>query len=117
MVDEIKYYDSCEISRYTGEVDENGDEIRTLIYEGDAQLQVAYATSNRYDGFAFEHEPLLFIPSNTAKLKTNDYVKVVTINGRTLEYTVQNYEPIKHDWYAELNNTCIWLKDGKEIEG
>lgn len=115
MVNEIDYYDTCIISRNDGEVDANGDEIRTIIYSGKAQLQVAYATSNRFDGFSFEHEPLLFIPDNTVKIKTNDHVEVVTLNDRKLEYTVQNYEPIKHDWYPELNNTCIWLKDGKEI--
>lgn len=112
---EIDYYDECVISRYSGEVDENGDEIRTLVYEGSAQLQVSNATSNRFDGFNFEHEPLLFIPVNNVHIMTNDYVRVKTFYERELEYTVQSYEPIENKRYKELNNTCIWLKDGKEL--
>jgi len=52
---------------------------------------------------------------NDRLFRVNDTVIVTTLNGRTLEYTINNYESIKDDVYEELNDTCIWLKDGKEV--
>ena len=111
----IEYYDDVVIERYTGRVDDDGNEIRVPIYEGKGLLQISTMSSNRYDGFEFEHEPLVFIPVNDRLFRVNDTVIVTTLNGRTLEYTINNYESIKDDVYEELNDTCIWLKDGKEV--
>lgn len=108
----IDYYDTCKISRSDGTVDANGDEILTPVYEGDCLLELSGNT--RYDGFQFEHEPLIFIPVNNVMFRINDKVKVTTFNGRTLSYTIKNWEAIMDGEFEELNDTCIWLKDGKD---
>lgn len=109
----MDYYDSVVIERFTGEIDSNGEEVRDLIYSGEALLQLT--SSSRHDGYQFEHEPLLFIPVNDILFKINDTVAVTTLNGRVIEYTLLNYESIKDNDYPELNDTCIWLKDGKDV--
>ena len=111
----MDYYDSVVIERFAGSIDSNGEEVRDLIYSGEGLLQLASMTSNKHDGYQFEHEPLLFIPVNDILFKINDTVAVTTLNERVLEYTLLNYESIKDDDYPELNDTCIWLKDGKDV--
>jgi len=108
----IDYPDTCVIGRSDGTVDENGVEIITEIYNGECLLETT--GQSRYDGFQFENEPLLFIPVNNAMFKINDKVVVTTWNGRTINYTIKSWEAIKDDDFAELNDTCIWLKDGTE---
>lgn len=108
----IDYYDTCKISRSDGTVDANGDEVLTTVYEGDCLLELSGNT--RYDGFQFEHEPLIFIPVNNVMFRINDKVEVTTFNGRTLSYTVKNWEAIMDGEFEELNDTCIWLKDGTD---
>lgn len=109
----IDYPDSCVIQRFTGEIDETtGEEVKTSLYSGACLLEIT--GQSRYDGFQFEHEPVLFIPTNDVMYKINDTVAVTTWNGRALTYTVKNWEAIKDDEFAELNDTCIWLKDGTE---
>lgn len=110
---EIEYPDNCTVSRSMGEVDEYGDEILTLVYTGEALLQVTGTT--RFDGFQFEHEPMMFIPINDTLFKINDKVDITTWIGRTTSYTIREFEVIKDDEFAELNDTCIWLKDGIEV--
>ncbi len=111
----MEYQDRCEIIRMDGTVDAFGEEIGSPIYNGKADLQLPLGHSgNPYTGFEFEHEPILFIPVNNIFFKINDYVKVTTFYGRILEYTILNWEPIKDDDFEELNNTCLWLKDGRE---
>lgn len=110
MATSIEYVDNCVVSRSEGDVDEYGDEILTELYSGDALLQVTGAI--RYDGFQFEHEPTVFIPTNSVLFNVNDTVVVTTWNGRELSYTIGQWEAIKSDDFEELNNTCIWLKDG-----
>lgn len=111
----IEYYDTCVIGRSQGETDDNGDEILTSVYYGECLLELdTRSASTRYDGFQFEHEPVLFIPVNNVMLKINDEVRVETFNGRKLTYTVKNWEAIKDDEFEELNDICIWLKDGSD---
>ena len=109
----VEYPDKCLISRSMGEVDEYGDEKLSKIYEGNALLQVSGST--RYDGYQFEHEPKLFIPTNSILFEINDRVDVTTWNGRKTAYTIREWEAIKDDEFAELNDTCIWLKDGFQV--
>ena len=66
----------------------------------------------RYDGFQFEHEPVLFIPVNNIMFDVNDEVIVTTWNGRKMTYTIKDWEAIQDNDFEELNDTCIWLKDG-----
>lgn len=108
----MNYPDNCVIGRSLGEVDEQGIEILTEVYNGGCLLELTGQT--RYDGFQFEHEPLMFIPTNGVMFKINDTVNVTTWNGRELSYTIKNWEAIEDDDFAELNDTCIWLKDGTE---
>lgn len=108
----IEYPDSCVIERFTGEFDEAGEEIKTMLYSGECLLEIT--GQSRYDGFEFEHEPVLFLPINDVKFQINDPVVITTWNGRVLSYTVKNWEAIKDDDFSELNDTCIWLKDGTE---
>ena len=107
----IDYPDTCVIGRSAGEVDEQGFEVPTEVYNGECLLEIT--RHSRYDGFEFEHEPILFIPVNSVMFKINDSVTVTTWNGRILSYTIKNWEAIKDDM-PELNDTCIWLKDGTE---
>lgn len=111
----MEYYDKVVIERFSGSLDENGEEVSDLIYNGEGLLQISTMSSSRHDGYQFEHEPLVFIPVNNILFRVNDTVTVTTINNRVLSYTLLNYESIKDDDYEELNDTCIWLKDGKEI--
>lgn len=106
----VDYPDKCVIGRSEGEVDENGDEIMTERYNGECLLQISGQT--RYDGFQFEHEPVLFIPINDIMFDVNDEVVVTTWNGRKMTYTIKDWEAIQDSDFEELNDTCIWLKDG-----
>lgn len=106
----IEYYDICTIKRSAGETDEEGNEVFTDLYSGECLLQLD--GQSRYNGFYFEHEPLLFIPVNDVMFKINDMVEVTTFAGREISYTIKNWEPIKDNEFEELNDTCIWLKDG-----
>lgn len=108
----VEYPDNCVIGRAEGEVDEYGEEILTEVYSGECLLQVTGQT--RYDGYQFEHEPLIFIPINNVMFRTNDMVRVTTWNGRRIDYTVKDWEAIRDKDFPELNDTCIWLKDGHE---
>lgn len=109
----IEYPDSCLIERFTGVIDETtGEEVKTTLYNGECLLEIT--GQSRYNGFEFEHEPVLFIPTNNVMYKINDTVTVTTWNGRTISYTVKNWEAIKDNEFPELNDTCIWLKDGTE---
>jgi hypothetical protein len=109
----IEYPDSCLIERFTGVIDETtGEEVKTTLYNGECLLEIT--GQSRYDGFEFEHEPVLFLPTNNVMYKINDTVTVTTWNGRTISYTVKNWEAIKDNEFPELNDTCIWLKDGTE---
>lgn len=109
----IEYPDTCIIGRSDGTVDSNGFEIITEeLYNGECLLEIT--GQSRYDGFQFENEPLLFIPVNNVMFKINDKVMVTTWNGRTINYTIKNWEAITDNDFAELNDTCIWLKDGTE---
>lgn len=111
----IEYYDTCVIKRTTGETDENGDEVFNPVYSGGCLLEMdVNARANRYDGFQFEHEPTLFIPVNNLIFKIGDKVIVETLNGRLLDYTIKNWEAIKDGEFEELNDICIWLKDGTD---
>ncbi len=107
----IDYPDTCVIGRSTGEVDKQCVEISDEVYNGECLLEIT--GQSRYDGFEFEHEPILFIPVNNVMFQINDSVEVTTWNGRILSYTIKNWEAIKDDM-PELNDTCIWLKDGTE---
>ena len=107
----IDYSDTCVIGRSTGEVDEQGVEVPPEVYNGECLLEIS--GQSRYDGFEFEHEPIIFIPFNNLIFKINDSVTVTTWNDRILSYTIKNWEAIKDDM-PELNDTCIWLKDGTE---
>lgn len=109
----IDYPDKCTISRSEGKVDERGNEILSEKYSGECLLQITGST--RYDGFEFEHEPKMFIPINNILFKINDRVDIETWNGRKTTYTIKDWEAIKDDDFDELNDTCIWLKDGKEV--
>lgn len=113
METSIEYVDTCLISRSEGEVDEYGDEKLTEVYSGEALLQVSGTA--RFDGFQFEHEPIVFIPVNNKLFKINDKVDITTWNGRETTYTIREWEAIKDDDIPELNNTCIWLKDGIQV--
>jgi sortase (surface protein transpeptidase) len=42
----------------------------------------------------------------------NDEVVVTTWNGRKMTYTIKDWEAIQDNDFEELNDTCIWLKDG-----
>lgn len=108
----MEYGDKCVISRSTGNVDVNGNEVFTQLYAGECLLQIK--GSVRYDGFQFEQEPLMFIPVNNVLFKTNDKVEVETYFGRKMKYTIGDWEAIKDDDFEELNDTCIWLLDGLE---
>jgi len=109
----IEYPDSCLIERFTGVIDETtGEEVKTTLYNGECLLEIT--GQSRYDGFEFEHEPVLFLPTNNVMYKINDTVTVTTWNGRTISYTVKNWEAIRDNEFPELNDTCIWLKDGTE---
>jgi len=109
----IEYPDSCLIERFTGVIDETtGEEVKTTLYNGECLLEIT--GQSRYNGFEFEHEPVLFIPTNNVMYKINDTVTVTTWNGRTISYTVKNWEAIRDNEFPELNDTCIWLKDGTE---
>jgi hypothetical protein len=106
----VDYPDSCVIGRSTGKVDSNGVETFTELYNGVCLLEISGQT--RYDGFQFEHEPILFIPVNNVIFEINDKVTVTTWNGRVTTYTVKDWEAIYDADFPELNDTCIWLKDG-----
>lgn len=108
----IEYPDSCVISRSAGEVDENGFEVSTILYSGECLLQIT--RYSRYDGYEFEHDPVLFIPINNTVFQINDKVDLTTWGGRKVEYTVKNWEAIYDEDFPELNDTCLWLKDGTE---
>ena len=108
----VEYSDSCVISRSAGEVDSNGIEVLTPVHSGKCLLEISGQT--RYDGFQFEHEPVLFIPVNNVLFEINDRVVVTTWNGREIRYTVKDWEAIDDNDFPELNDTCIWLKDGTD---
>lgn len=109
----IEFYDSCLIRRSAGDTDDEGNEIFTDLYSGECLLQLD--GNSRYNGYYFEHEPILFIPVNNVMLEVNDFIEVTTFNGRKLNYLVKNWEAIKDDEFEELNDTCIWLKDGADV--
>lgn len=111
----IEYVDSVVISRgLSGEVDENGDEILDVIYEGKCLFEISNGAGFRYDGFQFEIEPMLFVPVNDIVFRTNDKVVVTTFNGKVMDFTVKYSEAIADKDFEEMNDTCIWLKDGTQ---
>lgn len=109
----IEYPDTCVISRSSGKVDEEGFEIRTTLYSGECLAELIEYYS-RYDGFEFEHESKVFIPINDIIFKVNDKVIITMWNGTVYEYTIKVWESICDDEFEELNDTCLWLKDGKQ---
>ncbi len=108
----FEYPDKCKVRRSDGEVDENGYEIDTDVYTGDCLLELG--GDSKFDGFQFEHEPMVFIPINNVMFEINDKVEITKWNGRKLNYTIKNWEANTDEDFEELRDTCIWLKDGHE---
>lgn len=108
----MDYVDECVISRFTGEFDEMGEEISTELYSGSCLFQIGASGVLRFDGYQFEQEALLFIPTNQVVIKTNDSISITTQLGSSYRYTAKFAEALQDSEFSELNDTCIWLKDG-----
>jgi hypothetical protein len=108
------YPDMCIISRANGTTDVNGDEILTELYNGCCEIQYGGSGGgSSLHASNYQSDTTLFIPSNGVLFSINDKVVVISMNGRTSEYTIKQFESIS-DLAPELNDTCIWLKGGTD---
>ena len=110
----LEYPDRCKIERATGNVDTNGAELFTVLYDGDCLWEVEGDGQTSYNKYEYTSAPKIFIPVNDILFKTNDRVTVYSLNSRVSTYTVKQYESISDDTIPELNDTCLWLKGGTD---
>ena len=110
----LEYPDRCKIERATGNVDTNGTEMFTVLYDGDCLWEVEGDGQTSYNKYEYTSTPKIFIPVNDILFKTNDRVTVYSLNSRVSTYTVKQYESIADELIPELNDTCLWLKGGTD---
>lgn len=113
IVNGYNYPDLCVISRFTGDTDDNGDEILTELYNGNCEIQYGVSGGNSLHTDNYQSKTTLFIPVNDILFAVNDKVVVTSLNGRITEATIEQFESIS-DVELEMNDTCIWLKGGTD---
>jgi hypothetical protein len=107
------YPDACIISRTSGVTDIGGNEVFAELYNGCGEIQYGGSGGNSLHASNYQSETILFIPVNDILFKVNDKVLVVSKNGRSSKFTIEQFESIEDD-NTELNDTCIWLKGGTD---
>lgn len=104
-----EYPDTCVIKRPTGVVNSQGVEEFDELYNGICEIQYGGSGDTSLKGEFYQSEPLIFIPVYDIMFKINDVVTVSSINNRTVEYSIAQFESL-----IDFKDTCIWLKGGVE---
>ncbi len=114
VMDVVNFYPhQCLVRRSTGQVDDNGDEVFSVVYEGEGGLQYSSGSGHTsLQGGVYYNSPLLVIPDATIIAQTDDRVDVVDENGREYRFTVNQAEAI-HD--TEIGGCNLWLKKGDSL--
>lgn len=110
----LEYPERCEIKRATGNIDANGMELFTVLYDGSCIWELEGDGQTSYNKYEYTSTPKIFIPVNDILFRINDFVTVYGLNGRVSTYTIKQYDSISDDMIPELNDTCIWLKGGTD---
>lgn len=108
-VNNYDYPDMCAISRSTGNTDNLGNELFTLLYNDCCEIQYGGSGNTSLHVSNYQSSPMLFIPVSNIDFEINDKVVVTSLNGRISEYTIGQFESLD-----DFNDTCIWLKGGVE---
>lgn len=108
------YPHTCVIKRFSGSTDDEGNIIYDELYSGACDLQYGSSGDTSLKTSNFQSEPTLFVPDNSILFAINDTVEVTVMNGRTQNFTIEQFRSIGDSSIKEMNDTCIWLKDGSE---
>ena len=107
------YPDTCVISRFSGDTDDQGEAIMEVLYTDYCEIQFGGSGGNTLHTDNYQSRTTLFIPVNNILFQVNDKVVVTSLNDRVTEFTIEQFESIT-DAEPELNDTCIWLKGGTD---
>lgn len=114
-MDAVDFYPhQCLVQRSTGRVDNNGDEIFDIVYQGYGGLQYSSGSGHTslQGGIVYYNSPLLVIPDSSISAQPDDFVTVTDENGRKYRFTVNQSESI-HD--VEIGGCNLWLKKGDSL--
>lgn len=107
----IEFKDICTISRNTGQKDEYGNFVKSVVYDGPCSYQEGGQTVS-YN--IITRNPTLYIPSNEVIIEINDSVEVNTESGRVVKSLVEVVRDVRLRVMKHLDVTRIELKQATD---
>lgn len=107
----IKFRDTCEITRLTGEKDEWDNPTYDLVYNGECLYEEG---GSYYSSQIFVKSPNVFIPRSEELILIGDVVKIVTEKGRVVKGVARGIRDINLAVFGKSEMTRIELDQAQD---
>lgn len=109
----IKFIDTCDITRMTGEKDEWDNPTYDLVYSGEC----LYQEGGSSESFQVSvKQPTVYIPMTEELLYPGDVVEVITKRGRAVKGVVRVVRDISLRVFGNTEITRLEIYQGQETE-
>lgn len=107
----IKFNDTCEIRRLTGEMDEWDNPSYESVYDGECLYEEG---GSYYSSQIFVKSPNVFIPRSDELILVGDVVEITTERGRVVRGVARGIRDINLSVFGKEELTRIELSQAQE---